>query len=291
VLLDQVQDGAYGKLLATQIQAGKIYISSANLFATGYDPSGKSKVFRQASAPTAETIGDLWVDTDDKNKLYRWSGSAWVTIRDSDIPQALQDAAEAYAYADDAYTLASGKAKTFRQTSAPTSGMHIGDIWIDTDGGDRPYTYSGSAWIAAYTQISGGYITTGIIDCSIVNIRSASSGERIELTTAGINIIGGKLTLKDSAGGHSGVIYVDTSGRLRLDAAAFLGGVKASNLIVDFGIDADSLVLTSAFNLPEYTSPPTPVWEGLMVYNPTTGQINVYHSGAWRHPGMDAGWA
>ena len=40
-------------------------------------------VFRQASAPTALAVGDLWVDTDDGNKLYRASAtgsSNWVQV-------------------------------------------------------------------------------------------------------------------------------------------------------------------------------------------------------------------
>ena len=39
---------------------------------------GKIVTFVQTSAPTAEGTGDLWFDSDDENKLYRWSGSAWV---------------------------------------------------------------------------------------------------------------------------------------------------------------------------------------------------------------------
>ena len=39
---------------------------------------GKNKVFRQTSAPTASAAGDLWFDTDDDNRIYRWSGTAWV---------------------------------------------------------------------------------------------------------------------------------------------------------------------------------------------------------------------
>lgn len=37
---------------------------------------GKVVTFIQASTPTAEGVGDLWIDSDDKNKLYRWNGSA-----------------------------------------------------------------------------------------------------------------------------------------------------------------------------------------------------------------------
>lgn len=39
---------------------------------------GKIVTFVQASAPTADGTGDLWFDSDNENKLYRWSGSAWV---------------------------------------------------------------------------------------------------------------------------------------------------------------------------------------------------------------------
>lgn len=49
---------------------------------------GKIVTFAQTSAPTAASIGDLWVDTDDANKLYRWSGSAWSTVRDTGIAAA-----------------------------------------------------------------------------------------------------------------------------------------------------------------------------------------------------------
>ena len=45
----------------------------------------------QDDAPTATATGDLWIDSNDNNKLYRWSGSAWVAVRDSGI-QANADA-------------------------------------------------------------------------------------------------------------------------------------------------------------------------------------------------------
>jgi len=38
---------------------------------------GKIVTFFQTSAPTALGSGDLWFDTDDNYKPYRWSGSAW----------------------------------------------------------------------------------------------------------------------------------------------------------------------------------------------------------------------
>lgn len=102
---------------------------------------GKVQTFYQASAPTAEGTGDLWFDTDDGNKQYRWSGSAWVAVQDAGIGQAISDAAGAQATAD-------GKVTTFYTTTAPTA-EGVGDLWFDTDDGNKLYRWSGSSWVAA----------------------------------------------------------------------------------------------------------------------------------------------
>ena len=42
--------------------------------------------------------------------------------------------------------IAESKNKTFRQPSEPTSGMDKGDIWIDTDDGNKMYIWDGTQW-------------------------------------------------------------------------------------------------------------------------------------------------
>ena len=71
--------------------------------------------------------------------------------------------------------VANSKAKTFRQTTAPASGMSTGDIWIDINDGDRVYTYNGSGWAESLTIIDGGHITTGTLDASVVNVTNLSA--------------------------------------------------------------------------------------------------------------------
>lgn len=45
-----------------------------------------SRTYRQAAAPTGDLlVGDLWFDTDDGNRQYRWNGAAWVDVSDSRI--------------------------------------------------------------------------------------------------------------------------------------------------------------------------------------------------------------
>lgn len=101
---------------------------------------GKITTYAQTDAPTADmSTGDLWIDTDDGNKLYRYDGKSWTTVQDTAI-------SAAQSLAESAKTLASSKITTYYQTTAPTADMTAGDLWIDTDGGNKLYRYSGTAW-------------------------------------------------------------------------------------------------------------------------------------------------
>jgi len=103
---------------------------------------GKINTYYQTTAPTgmvASDVGDLWIDTDDGNKQYRYSGSSWVDVQDTGIGTAISDAAGAQSTAD-------GKVTTFYQTTAPTA-EGTGDLWVDTDDGNKLYRWSGTAWV------------------------------------------------------------------------------------------------------------------------------------------------
>ena len=70
-------------IVATDQDLGIAINAAAGAQATA---DGKVATFYQATPPTAEGDGDLWVDTDDGNKLYRWSGTAWTIVQDTAIP-------------------------------------------------------------------------------------------------------------------------------------------------------------------------------------------------------------
>jgi len=113
---------------------------------------GKIKTFIQSSIPTSISIGDIWFDSDDKNKMYRAEivganeikPGEWVSVRDSDIEQALTDAATAQGAANTAQTTADSKIQTYYQSAMPltehinvpdnpTYNNLVGDMWYDTD--------------------------------------------------------------------------------------------------------------------------------------------------------------
>jgi hypothetical protein len=154
---------------------------------------GKIATFYQASPPTAESVGDIWFDTDDGNKQYRWSGSAWVLAVDTRIGQAISDAADAQATAD-------GKVTTFVSASAPTADA-VGDLWLDSDDGNKLYRWNGSAWVALPVGTGGLGIdaaTTTYADETGADSVSIGSGggtnfkngaSRIYANTTGRNVV------------------------------------------------------------------------------------------------------
>ena len=107
---------------------------------------GKVTTFVSTTAPTAEAVGDLWIDSDDNNKLYRWSGSAWVLVRDSGIAQAITDASTAQ-------TTANSKVKTFTSETAPTADS-LGDLWFKASTGELR-RWNGTVWGDALVDLTG----------------------------------------------------------------------------------------------------------------------------------------
>lgn len=101
---------------------------------------GKVTVFFGSSNPASPRVGDLWVRTDQGNKLYRWSGSVWADVQDAAIADAINAAADAQATAD-------GKIDTYYQAAAPI-GASLGDLWFDTDDGNHPYRHNGAQWVS-----------------------------------------------------------------------------------------------------------------------------------------------
>jgi hypothetical protein len=65
-------------------------VAYSQALAAGVLADGKINSYYQTYPPTTSQDpsmgeGDLWVDSDDKNKLYRYDGSSWRPVRDTDI--------------------------------------------------------------------------------------------------------------------------------------------------------------------------------------------------------------
>lgn len=106
--------------------------------------STKSRSYRQDEAPTEGMIeGDLWFDTNDNNKAYRYSGTAWVATDDTRLEAnavAIQTEATARVAADDSlfaqYTVkidANGYVSGFGLASTVNNSVPFSDFIIRAD--------------------------------------------------------------------------------------------------------------------------------------------------------------
>ena len=128
-------------------------IATAITAAATAQSTADSKIitFYQNNEPTTGSVGDLWIDTNDDNKLYRYSGTSWVLARDAGIAEALANAATAITNAATAQATADGKVVTFFQDNQPNTGS-VGDLWIDTNDDNKLYRHNGTTWILAQDQ-------------------------------------------------------------------------------------------------------------------------------------------
>ena len=135
----------------------------------------KNRVFYQSTAPASDSnytlkTNDLWFDTSTAtydgsgnlvsggNKAYRWNGSAWIASLDARLADAWSElwdiktsaaspAGAAAQRINGISATASAKIKTYYQTTAPTTGLTVGDLWYDTANNSRPKRWNGSAWV------------------------------------------------------------------------------------------------------------------------------------------------
>lgn len=81
--------GGPGEYSVVDVPALEARIDAANAKATQAlsGLSGKITTFYAPSEPTTSVTGDLWIRSSDQ-RLFRWSGSAWVEVKDSAITAA-----------------------------------------------------------------------------------------------------------------------------------------------------------------------------------------------------------
>ena len=149
-----------------------VTVTDANAMATA---DGKNTIYVQTSAPTGGTykVNDLWYDSDDGNKLYAWSGTAWVSAQDTAIAAAAAAATAAQSTAD-------GKNKIYRQTTEPTGETYAaGDTWFDTDGDNAIYRYS----LSTNSTVSNKALTSNVATLTASAAHSFTPGESIVVTS------------------------------------------------------------------------------------------------------------
>ena len=95
----------------------------------------------------SEHIGDIVYDIKN-NHSYRWTGSAWVQIKDADFNEAMKAAKAADDKAGAAGDLADSKRRIFYSDTTPTKPFDKGDLWIkQVDDKTETWVYNGTNWV------------------------------------------------------------------------------------------------------------------------------------------------
>ena len=142
----------------------------------------KARTFVQNGVPTATAVGDLWIDSNDDNKLYRAASATadqitsgeWVAVRD---------------------TANDGKTTVFTQNGQPTAN-NTGDLWFDTNDGNKQYRWDGSSWVVVRDVVTQASVTT--VQNAVANGTSAQAGYGVAVNANGA--VAGMYLMADSSG-------------------------------------------------------------------------------------------
>jgi len=224
--------------LCPQITNTPITVSLTGSFTvTSVLPTGKNKTYYQTTAPIGGMLeGDLWVDTDDGNKMYRYTSGSWVSVQDGAI-------ATANANASTAITTANAAAATAAtaQSTANTALANAATAYSAAIGSLQP---SASTIVNASNQMTA-IAANGI---TVYSGSSASSGARVVLNSAGLAGFnsGGTATFSISASTGAAVFSGSVTG------STITGGTLniAGNAIIDASglLTATGATITGTIN-------------------------------------------
>lgn len=211
-----------GKVSAPSLTAGPVESGPVGLTDLGFDIAeyaGGNTIYYGAADPTPErssgfVTGDLWLKEVGTSaggsgqppagtklyETYRWNGLVWSRTEAQGISQALANALAAS-------QLAASKATPYYQTSAPTGLASTAvAVWYDTDDGNRPYQWSGTAWVSrqlgngsiqpqslvASNVIATGTVTAALLEALLILattiIAGDPNGDHARMTPTGFRV-------------------------------------------------------------------------------------------------------
>jgi hypothetical protein len=203
---------------AVQVIAEQALADAASAQSTA---DGKIESFYQNDMPSGGSLGDLWFDTNDNNKLYRHNGITFLEARDAGIAQAINDAAGAQATAD-------GKVTTFYAASAPTAEGE-GDLWYDTD--DKVlYRWDGTNWTQSVSDITQANQITFSAPAPF-DIQADSSGvTSTDLTLVARSITTSRGGVAQTSGVTVGTVTASPSAAITVASASVSSGIVTVKL-------------------------------------------------------------
>jgi hypothetical protein len=233
--------------------------------------AGLNSIFRQNEPPTTESRhqGDMWIDQNDGERLYIFSGSEWITASDSTYDQSTLISNTSASIALDTFTDSTGKIVSTPNPSA--AGLYLGDSALGF--------YSSSEW-KTYMADNGNFFLTG----SDSNYLKWDGGA---LTISGdINILGGNAATLDSVTGSidsasAELTEAQQSASAESNASASAASAAANDAALaalNAAVSASTALSRSVDASGKMTFNPTPSGEGLFF---NANNLGYYSGSQW----------
>jgi hypothetical protein len=214
-----------------------VSVQDAAIAAAQATADGKNRIYRQATQPTGGTYveGDLWFDTDDDNRIYRFTSGSWATavelgnnaissLSANKLTAGTIDANVITVSNINAGNISTGTLNADRIASASITGAKIAASTITTDkliagtltgytinNGSGTFSVSDTGVVSASSGTIGGFTlgatqigdgagtfmsTNGNMACTVLTIRASAGATGISFSNAAIlGLNGGTLSM------------------------------------------------------------------------------------------------
>ena len=251
-----------------------------------------NSVFVQASSPTANSINDIWFDTDDGMKQYFWNGTAWANATDTRLTAAISaisaeqttranadsaltmsiNSLSATVASNQSYiltTLSSYATLTFaeaKKTEAITAAAADATAKVSIEAGARASAVSAlSAYYAVSLDVGGRVVGRIRLDGTDASSSFLVAADKFQLTNgagtvtlldirSGGNIVFGASVQSDNyVAGSTGFFLNRDTGNVEFSDGTFRGALYSSTgTIGGFTIGTDSLAAGSGSSFVEF---------------------------------------
>ena len=186
------------KDITTAIQAAQNAQSTAD---------GKIVSFYQAEMPSVEVsnVGDLWIDLDDNNKLYRFNGTSWKVVSDTRIDKVLSSsgkllAKEIEGIMNTAVAMIQNGDGT---VSFDDRGLIVHDKPLEINSTKAVLVSSGGILIANSKDTNGNWQWQTAITGDSINADLITTGTLKAINVQGVNITGSSMHIDFDNGGFA----------------------------------------------------------------------------------------
>lgn len=243
--------------------AQKVYSTDILDFVPVTDPAAqatadaKSATYYQDNPPTGGTyqVGDLWIDTNDNDKLYTWDGTAWSLTQDSASAASaaqtaynaavasLQPSASTIVNASNQITAVNTNGITVYSGSSPTTGARIVMNSLGLAGFDSTSTGSGNGSTFSISATTGAAIFRGSIQSGSTITGAGITGSTF---TSSNYPSGTGLALAPSGSGNS--ILFNVSGVQIADITTVSTGLVITSGSAQLTMTSGGAVILSSLN-------------------------------------------